>query len=81
VAGSRALGGLSIIALPTLRGRHRTLVHNLSAPASTARGDVDVVVTEHGIADLRGLDDAERRRALVELWDWDPRIGTGEGTR
>jgi acyl-CoA hydrolase len=81
VAGSRALGGLSIIALPTLRGRHRTLVHNLSAPASTARCDVDVVVTEHGIADLRGLDDAERRRALVELWDWDPRIGTGEGTR
>lgn len=73
VAGSRALDGLSIVALPTLRGRHRTLVHTLSVPASTARCDIDVVATEHGIADLRGLDDEERRRALVALWDWDPR--------
>jgi acyl-CoA hydrolase len=73
VAGSRAPGGLSIVALPTLRGRHRTLVKDLSVPASTARCDIDVVVTEHGIADLRGLDDAERRQALVALWDWDPR--------
>jgi len=81
VAGGRALSGLSIAALPTRRGRHRTLVHNLSVPASTARCDVDVVVTEHGIADLRGLDDAERRRALVALWDWDPRDETAERTQ
>jgi len=73
VAGSRALAGLSIVALPTLRGRHRTLVQTLSAPASTARCDVDVVVTEFGIADLRGLDDEERRQALVSLWRWFPR--------
>jgi acyl-CoA hydrolase len=81
VAGGRAPGGLSIAAVPTRRGRHRTLVHNLSVPASTARCDVDVVVTEHGIANLRGLDDAERRRALVKLWDWDPRNGTAGGTQ
>jgi acyl-CoA hydrolase len=80
VAGGRALGGLSIAALPTRRGRHRTLVHDLSVPASTARCDIDVVVTEHGIADLRGLDDAERRQALVGLWDYDPRDGTTDQT-
>ena len=81
VAGSRAPRGLSIAALPTRRGRHRTLVRDLSVPASTARCDVDVVVTENGIADLRGLDDAERRRAIIELWDWDPRSGTADGTQ
>jgi len=73
VAGSRACRGLSVVALPTLRGRHRTLVESLSAPASTARSDIDVVVTERGLADLRGLDDQERRQAMIALWDWDPR--------
>jgi acyl-CoA hydrolase len=77
VAGSRACDGLSIVALPTLRGHHRTLVHTLSVPASTARCDIDVVVTEHGIADLRGLDDEERRQALIALWGWDPRDASG----
>jgi len=73
VAGSRSYDGLSIVALPTLRGRHRTLVHTLSVPASTARSDIDIVVTERGMADLRGLDDEERRLAMIALWDWDPR--------
>lgn len=34
---------------------------------STARTDVDVVVTEHGVADLRGLDEPARRRRLVAV--------------
>ena len=71
-AASRARDGLSIAALPTRRGRHRTLVRNLSAPASTARCDIDVIVTENGVADLRGLDDSERRRAIINLWDYEP---------
>jgi acyl-CoA hydrolase len=75
-AGSRARDGLSIAALPTLRGRHRTLVRDLAAPASTARCDIDVVVTEFGVADLRGLDDAERGEALMAVWDYDPRDGS-----
>ena len=75
-AGSRARDGLSIAALPTLRGRHRTLVRHLAAPASTARCDVDVVVTEFGVADLRGLDDTERGEALMTVWDYDPRDGS-----
>lgn len=67
-AASRAPGGLSIIALPTLRGGRPTLVEELPAAVSTPRSDVDVVVNEHGVADLRGLGDRERRRVLVELW-------------
>jgi succinyl-CoA:acetate CoA-transferase len=27
--------------------------------------DVDVIVTEHGLADLRGLDDGERAQAII----------------
>lgn len=65
---ARSVGGLSIIAVPTMRGRHRTLVERLAAPTTTPSHDVEVVVTEHGAADLRGLDRAERRHAIASLW-------------
>lgn len=68
-AGVRSRDGLSIIAMA---GRHRdrpTLVEKLSGPVTTASHDVDVVVTERGSVDLRGLDRAARRAALLELWD------------
>jgi acyl-CoA hydrolase len=67
-AAARSARGLSIVALPTVRGGRSTLVERLAVPASTARSDVDVVVTERGHADLRGLDDAERAAALAPLW-------------
>jgi hypothetical protein len=65
---TRSKSGLSIIAVPCARGSHRTLVERLSAPASTPSHDVDVVVTELGVADLRGLDRRERRVAISALW-------------
>lgn len=68
LAGHLSPGGVSIIATPTRRNGAPTLVNRLSAPASTARSDVDVVVTELGAADLRGLSDAERRDALTAIW-------------
>lgn len=68
-AASRSVLGLSIVALPTSHGRHGTLVERLSAPASTLSHDVDVIATERGVADLRGLDRAERRRAIAALWE------------
>jgi len=68
-AAARSIRGLSIVALPTQRGRHRTLVDRLSAPASTPSHDVDVVATERGVADLRGLDRSERRAAIAALWE------------
>lgn len=67
LAASRS-DGLSVVALPTQRGGRSTLVERLSAPVSTARSDVDLVVTELGISDLRGLPDAGRREALIAIW-------------
>jgi acyl CoA:acetate/3-ketoacid CoA transferase beta subunit len=67
-AAARSSTGLSVVALPTARGPHRTLVERLSAPVSTPSHDVDVVVTESGVADLRGLDRSGRRAALAALW-------------
>jgi acyl-CoA hydrolase len=55
-------GGTAIVALPAQR-----IVTRLSGPVSTSRSDVDWVVTEHGARSLRGLTDAERREALLEL--------------
>jgi acyl-CoA hydrolase len=65
-AAARSAGGLSIVALTaTRRGRSAIVpaVEKVSTPAS----DVHVVVTEHGIADLRGADAAERRRRLTAI--------------
>src|SRR3954447_2223251 len=55
-------GGKPIIALPA-----RRIVDRLSGPVSTARSDVDWVVTEHGARSLAGLSDERRRAALLEL--------------
>jgi acyl-CoA hydrolase len=63
-----AVGGLSIVAVPTTHAGRPTLVESLSVPPSTASHDVEIVVTERGLADLRGLDRAERRAAVRQLW-------------
>jgi acyl-CoA hydrolase len=55
-------GGKPIIALPA-----RRIVDRLSGPVSTARSDVDWVVTEHGARSLAGLSDERRRTAVLEL--------------
>ncbi|OLL76177.1 4-hydroxybutyrate coenzyme A transferase [Pseudonocardia sp. Ae168_Ps1] len=60
--------GLSVIALPSSHRGGPTLVERLGGPVSTPSHDVDVVVTERGTADLRGLGRDERRRALDVLW-------------
>ncbi len=65
---ARSATGISVVALPTRRGPHRTLVERLAAPVTTPSHDVDVVVTEHGVADLRGLDRSARRAVLAALW-------------
>jgi len=67
-AATRSPAGLSVLAVPTTRRGHPTLVEELDGAASTASHDVDVVVTEFGLADLRGLDRASRRRAIAQLW-------------
>jgi acyl-CoA hydrolase len=65
-AAVRSDGGLSIVALPSTR-RGRSAIVAAVEHASTPGTAVDVVVTEHGTADLRGTDAAERRRRLTAV--------------
>ena len=67
-AATRSVGGLSIIGVPSAHKGRPVLVPSLSRPVSTPTHDVDVVVTERGLADLRGLSRQERRQALANLW-------------
>ncbi|MGD9527960.1 acetyl-CoA hydrolase/transferase C-terminal domain-containing protein [Pseudonocardia sp.] len=67
-AASRCPDGLSVVAVPATHRGRPTLVERLSAPVSTPAHDVDVLVTEHGAADLRGLDRGERAAAVRALW-------------
>ena len=67
-AAARSARGLSVVALASQHRGRSTRVERLSRPVTTASHDVDVVVTEHGRADLRGLDRDERRRALDPLF-------------
>jgi acyl-CoA hydrolase len=55
-------GGKAIVALPSAR-----IVPALSGPVSTARSDVDWVVTEHGACSLRGRSEAARGRELLRV--------------
>lgn len=68
-AGSRSRGGRSIIALPATAkgGKISRITAALSGPVTTARSDVDVIVTEFGAAQLKGQTLAERARRLVGI--------------
>ena len=63
--------GVSIIALPSVGGRDMVsrIVPKLDGPASLPRQDIEIVVTEHGAADLRGLTVIERAQALIAIAD------------
>lgn len=67
-AASCSPTGTSVMALPSRSGTRPTLVRALSGPVTTPSHDVEVVVTERGTADLRGLSRPERRSALARLW-------------
>jgi acyl-CoA hydrolase len=67
-AATRSVGGLSVIAVTTRHNGKPTLVSQLSRPVSTPSQDVDIVVTDRGQADLRGLSRPERHNALRPLW-------------
>jgi acetyl-CoA hydrolase len=63
--------GRSIIALPATAagGAVSRIVVKLSGPVSGPRCDADMVVTEWGIAALRGRTLAERRKAMIAIAD------------
>ncbi|HSV79253.1 MAG TPA: acetyl-CoA hydrolase/transferase C-terminal domain-containing protein [Ramlibacter sp.] len=62
-----ARGGLSIITLPSRAGAAPRIVAKLQGPVSTPRSDVALVVTEHGVADLRGASIAQRVQRMLAV--------------
>lgn len=61
-------GKRSIVALrSSVRGRSSIKFRLDEGAVSTGRADVDCVVTEHGVAHLRGQPLAERRRRLIAI--------------
>ncbi len=73
LGAARAEGGRSIIALPATaaKGARSRIVARLAAGArvTTPRYLADYVVTEHGVAALRGKSDAGRARELLHVAD------------
>jgi acyl-CoA hydrolase len=68
-AGSRSPGGRSIIALPATakNGKISRISATLAGPVTTARSEVDVIVTEFGAAELKGRTLAERTHRLIAI--------------
>ena len=69
-AGVASPGGRSIIAFPsaTPDGKHSRIVGFLgNRPVTTARTDVDMIVTEFGVAHLRGCSLRERAQRLIAI--------------
>lgn len=68
-AASSAPDGVSIIALPATAGRSGAsrIVPRLDGVCSLPRHAVDVVVTEHGTADLRSATVIERAERLIAI--------------
>jgi len=66
-AAMRSARGRSIVALPAVaRGGVSRIVTQV-ARVTASRSDVDVVITEHGAAELRGVSEGERANRLIEL--------------
>lgn len=60
-------GGLPLFALPsTVKDRSR-IVATLSGPVTTPRSDAGIVVTEHGVADLRQETLSGRVRKMISI--------------
>ncbi|MBB4858435.1 acyl-CoA hydrolase [Novosphingobium chloroacetimidivorans] len=68
-AGARSPGGASLMVLSATAkgGTISKIVPQLSGPVTSARTEVDVVVTEYGAAELKGQTLAERARRLVAI--------------
>ena len=72
VRGARfSKGGRSIIAMPATAAKDTISricgSFGQGQPVTTSRHDVDKIVTEHGVASLRGKTNVERARALISI--------------
>lgn len=70
-------GGKAVIALPSRTKDSSRIVSTLKpgAAVTTSRNDVDYVVTDHGVASLRGKTVRERMKALIHIAHPDFREG------
>ena len=69
-AARHSTGGLAILALPSSNERgdiSRIVPRIASGYLTSAQSDVDVIVTEHGIADIRATDFDERQRRIAAI--------------
>ncbi|MBW8783941.1 MAG: acetyl-CoA hydrolase/transferase family protein [Novosphingobium sp.] len=68
-AGARSPGGAALIVLAATAkdGTLSKIVPALSGPVTTARSEVDVIVTEYGAAELKGQTLAERAKRLIAI--------------
>ena len=66
-AAQRSKGGLPIIALPATAGKFSRIVSKLSGPVTTPRSDAGIIVTEYGVADLRGLPLSKRIARMIAI--------------
>ena len=55
------------VAASSSTGTASRVVARLSGPAGLARADAGLIVTEYGVADLRGLSLARRREAMIAI--------------
>jgi len=62
-------GGVAIVALPSVTKGASRIVASLGGPVSTPRSEDIVVVTEHGVADLRGTSVSQRVERLIAVAD------------
>lgn len=68
-AGARSPGGAALMVLASTAkgGTLSKIVPTLAGPVTTARTEVDVIVTEYGAAELKGQTLAERTRRLIAI--------------
>jgi len=68
-AGARSPGGAALMVLGSTAkgGTISKIVPTLAGPVTTARTEVDVIVTEFGAAELKGQTLAERTRRLIAV--------------
>jgi acetyl-CoA hydrolase len=68
--------GRTVIALPSRQASGASrIVAALSGPVTVDAEDADLVVTEHGVAELRGVSASERARRLIAIAHPDDREG------
>jgi acyl-CoA hydrolase len=64
---ARSQDGLPVVMLESTTAKASRIVARLTSTVSTARSDAGLVVTEHGVADLRGASLAERAERMIAI--------------